>query len=159
MRRLLTGRTAAVLMTAAALIASGGIAASAQAAAPTGTMSARSVIAPESVQPDFTCPGKTVCLFPNDDYTGNYPAWGGPATLATDVWNGRWYHFSDAGASNPNPGSLHDNSGSIIWIYAKDLNRPVCLTPGKYDLNHVYGYFFIRFGVQFCTVKAPTPLP
>lgn len=161
MKRLLTGRVAAVLVAAAALFASVGTAASSQAATNTshGTMAMRSVTALPSVQPDFTCPGRTVCLFPNNDFTGNYPGWGGPAELATDVWNGQWYSFSQASASNPNPGSLNDNSNSVMWIYAKDLNQAVCLTPGRYVLQHTYGYFFIQFGVTTCAANPPGPLP
>jgi hypothetical protein len=117
MKRLLTGPIAAVLMAAAALLASGGTAASALAATtgtPHGTVAAGSVTAFSSVQLGFTCPDRTVCLFPNNDFTGNYPGWGGPAELATDVWNGQWYSFAQADASNPDPGSLNDNSNSVM---------------------------------------------
>ena len=153
MKRLLTGRIAAVLVAATALLAMGGTAASAQAATAgtsRGAMVTRSITAPSPVQPDFTCASPTVCLFPNNDFTGNYPAWGGPAELAADVWNGQWYSFSQANASNPNPGSLNDDSNSVMWVYAKDSGARWCLTPGKYVLAHTYGYFFIEFGVTSC---------
>jgi hypothetical protein len=161
MKRLFLGRSAALLM-AAALLTSGGVAASAQAATVSSHDHAIVTRPTTRLSPaiDFMCPDRTVCLFPNDNYTGNYPAWGGPAELATDVWNGSWYSFSDADASNPNPGSLNDNSGSIIWIYAADSgNPPVCLPPGKYVLDHAFGYFYIEYGVGSCPSSAPGPLP
>jgi hypothetical protein len=122
-------------------------------------MVTRSITALPSVQPDFTCPSATVCLFPNNDFTGSYPDWGGPAELATDVWNGEWYSFAQAGASDPNPGSLNDNSNSVMWVYAKDINAGICLTPGRYILEHTYGYFFIEFGVTTCPANPPNPFP
>lgn len=161
MNRHLAGRMTAALAAAAALLTSGGIAASAQAAtgSPHSNMATRPITGRPSADLDFTCPSRTVCLFPNDNYTGNYPGWGGPAELATDVWNGQWYSFAQADASNPNPGSLNDNSNSVIWVYAKDLNLALCLTPGRYSLDHTYGYFFIQFGVTSCNANPPMPLP
>jgi len=162
MKRLLAGRIAAVLMAGAALLAAGGAAVPALAAPaviPHGTMATRSVTTISSVQPDFTCPRPSVCLFPHNDFTGKYPAWGGPAVLATDVWNGQWYSFSQAGASNPNPGSLNDNSNSVMWVYAKNINVGICLTPGRYTLEHTYGYFYIEFGVTACPASPPKPFP
>jgi hypothetical protein len=161
MKQLLTRRRAAVLAAGIALLAAGGATASAQAATasvPQHVAVAQSATAPSSPDVDFTCPSATVCLFPNDNYTGNYPGWGGPAELATDVWNGEWYSFADAAASDPNPGSLNDNSNSVMWIYAKDAGVLVCLTPGKYVPDHAYGYFYIQYGVTSCGT-APEPLP
>jgi hypothetical protein len=164
MKRLLTGRMAAVLMAGAALLASGATAVPALAATagtPHVTMATRSVTTIPTVQPDFTCPRPSVCLFPNNDFTGNYPAWDGPAVLATDVWNGQWYSFAQADASNPNPGSLNDNSNSVMWVYAKNINVGFCLTPGRYTLQHTYGYFFIEFGITTCPSndRPPKPFP
>ncbi len=138
MKQLLTRRRAAVLAAATALLISGGATASAQAATAS------------PAEADFTCPSSTVCLFPNDNYTGNYVTWGSPAELATDGWNGAWWPFSDDYASNPDPGSLNDNSNSIIWVYAKDTNTSRCLTSGRSVLDNLYGYFYIEYGVTSC---------
>jgi hypothetical protein len=154
------GRRAAAILAAAALPLAATAATAQAASSPHGSATAQAAGVKGGVTPDFTCPDRTVCLFPNNDFTGNYPGWGGPAQLPTDVDNGQWYSFNQVAASNPNPGSLNDNSGSIVWVYAKDANAPACLNPGRWVLSHSFGYFFIRFGIHSCTGQSvPRPLP
>lgn len=113
-----------------------------------------------TVHPDFTCPSRTVCLFPNDNLTGNYPAWGGPATLATDAFNGSWMTFGSVGADDPNPGSLNDNSNSAIWVFSHAMgNRKWCIITGTANLTNSYGWFMIQFGATTCQNVPVDPVP
>ncbi len=66
--------TIAILVALAAISTSGVSAASAQVAIRGAYFRA----VRQAPALDFACPDKTVCAFPNDDYTGNYPAWGVP---------------------------------------------------------------------------------
>lgn len=156
MKLSLTGCAAALGLMTALLGAGAGSASAAQnSASPQATVT-QAVAARPMVHPNFTCSSPTVCLYPNDNYTGNYPNWGGPATLATDKWNGVWYTFNDASASNPNPGSLNDDSNSVMWVYSQQLgNIYACLTPGKWQLNNEWGYFYIMYGVTSCPAYHP----
>ena len=104
-----------------------------------------------------------MCAFPNDDYTGNYLNFGGPAEFATDLFNWDWLFFIAEGAGNPNPGSINDNSGSIVWIYEanepKSSTNPFCIPiDSKRATYNDYGWFYIEFGVTSCG-NYPTPLP
>lgn len=163
MRYLFTFRWPAVLMAVSALLASGAATASAQETTTSSpdrpAAATRFVPVNSSPNVDFTCTAATVCLFPNDDYTGNYPAWSGPAELDTRAWSGKWYSFAHVNASNPNPGSLNDNSNSVMWVYAKSQGLAICLVQGKHPLYNGYGYFFIQYGVTNCGINPPTPLP
>lgn len=159
MKRLLPVRLATALGTTAALLASGGVAASAQAAT---VNSAVIETATTRLAPDFTCPSATVCLFPGDNYDGNYPYWGGPAELPTSEYRGKWTSFSDTTveASNPNPGSIHINANSVMWVYDEATGMvPVCYAMGKHVLDHSYGWFYIQYGYTACPSQWPTPLP
>ena len=158
MRLRFAGAMAAVFAALAVIGTSG----AATASAPTAAGGAAPRAIPAAVSPDFTCPSATVCAFPNEDFTGNYPDWDGPATFFTNTFNGQWLSFSVHGAGNPNPGSVNDNSNSIMWVYNKDAgpgsNNPFCVTPGKWALYHYYGWFYIEYGVTSCG-NYPTPLP
>jgi hypothetical protein len=127
---------------------------SAQAATTAGPASHTATVQHAAAAPDFTCPSRSVCLFPNDDWAGNYPG-GAPVVLPTDVYNGAWLTFASVGASNPNPGSLNDNSNSVMWIHAADAGTYKCLTPSKWILFHSWGWFFIQFGVTSCPAHHP----
>lgn len=109
---------------------------------------------------DFTCPARTVCVFPNDDYTGNYAAWHNmPAQLATDLYNGIWTRFSDVDIK-PNPGSLHDNSNSCVWVLDEQENDAQPIEPNtEFVADHNFGWFFIQFGVSTCGSVAPPNPP
>jgi hypothetical protein len=140
---------------AAALFTSAGATASAQTAAGSAPHHAA---AARSADAGFSCPSATVCLFPNDDYTGNY-AGGSPVELPTDVYNGSWYSFSQVGASDPNPGSINDNSNSVMWLYVKSAGIEVCLPPGKSIETNSFGYIYIQYGVTSCGAFPSGPLP
>ena len=118
--------------------------------------------AEQTVSPDFTCPDRTVCLFPNDDYTGNYGNL--PATFQpADFTSGMWFTWSDVGAGDPNPGSLNNNSGSSIWVYDHQIpvsqTNPTCLKPGQHVLYQVFGHFEEFYGDSTCMNSFTFPLP
>jgi len=108
---------------------------------------------------EFTCPAKTVCLFPNDNLTGNYPAFGGPAELATNGNNGAWTSFASDGIS-PNPGSMHVNANSCVWVFDKQLDLFGEAEPNSTDaLDGTFGFFFIQLGVDPCPSSPPPGAP
>lgn len=113
-----------------------------------------------SITPLFTCPSRRICLFPNNDFTGNYPG-GQPAELdPAGTTSGAWINF----ALSPNPGSVNNNSGSSIWVYDRQKavspgSNPWCLSPGKYVLDHSYGYFELFYSDSTCAHNYTTPLP
>jgi hypothetical protein len=109
---------------------------------------------------DFMCPGRTVCVFPNNDRTGNYgDPWDGPAELATDKYNGQWRSFASVHVT-PNPGSVNNNSGSCLWVRDMQNNLTAPIEPGGGGiLDHFYGYFFIQFGVHPCPATPPPGAP
>jgi hypothetical protein len=118
-----------------------------------------------SAQPDFTCPGATVCVFPNENETGNYGApWDGPAKLGIDAYTNYWFSFASASIT-PNPGSLNNNySEDCTWVYDKaagpSSNNPHPVNAdAKYNLDNSYGYIYIQTGYSQCPANPPTPLP
>lgn len=101
------------------------------------------------VSPDFTCPDRTVCLFQNDDFTGQV------LTCATDVCRGAWFSTTVGGV---HAGSMNDNSNSIVWVADKQAGVEKCFGPGRQPLDHMYGFFRAEFGVPSCPGTVP-PLP
>jgi hypothetical protein len=159
MKRLFIGRSAAALATAAALIAFGGASASAQAAPAVRPAPHATAVQSPAVTVDFRCPNPTVCLYLNQNYTGTWPTWTGPPVLAVNDgpggWGGQWTTFYTVTQEGPNPGSLNDNSNSVMWIYAADARTYKCLLPGKWDLYSGWGWFFIMYGVTSCPRQHP----
>jgi hypothetical protein len=105
-----------------------------------------------------------MCLFPNDDYTGNYAA--GPVLIDPSspfISSGTWYDFEDFGASDPNPGSVNNNSGSCLWVF--DAQKPVesgnpfPVLPGRVALDHSFGHFEIFYADSGCNHNFTRPLP
>jgi hypothetical protein len=131
-----------------------------------GHVSARPVSGEHgSPHADFNCPGDTVCVFPNDNYSGNYGApWYGPAKLGIDAYTNYWFSFASANIT-PNPGSLNNNySRDCTWVYDKAAGpgseNPYPVEPDtKYDLADSYGYIYIQSGQNECPANAPAPLP
>jgi hypothetical protein len=148
MIRNLTGRMAIMLVAAAAFLSLGAGAVSAQAESPAAVKS--------SAQPDFTCPSRSFCIFSGDAYNGTAEA------LPTVDWQSPpWFTFGEAGFT-PNPGSVNNNSGSAVYVFAADDGQWRCL-PGvngkKAVLDHAFGYFYITYGVGSCQDSAPGPQP
>jgi hypothetical protein len=164
MKFLSADRIGAALVTAAALVVSGGVSASAQAI-PLARPGPQAVVTNSSnVTVDFKCPSPTVCLYLNQNYTGTWSTHVGTPVLATNDgpggWGGAWSTFYLATGSGPNPGSLNDNSDSVMWIAAKDTT-PItyqCLHPGKWDLYNGWGWFYIMYGVTSCPKNPPPGL-
>lgn len=105
---------------------------------------------PAAVSPDFTCPSATVCFFQNNDFTGL------SFSCATDVCNGRWITITFNGV---HPGSVNDNSQSIFFAADKQAGLEKCFEPGRYPLRHMYGFFFIEFGIHSCNGAHVPPGP
>jgi hypothetical protein len=143
MKRRIIGLAATMFMLAGTTLAALGV----------GTTAAQA-----SVQPDFTCPGNTVCLFPTDSYTGNpkviqpidFSRW-----TSTDVVN--------AAGKTVHAGSVHDNTSWIAWVYSKASGNKACLNPvgnKKTVLGGGYGYIYVKVNVSSCAGQSiPQPLP
>jgi hypothetical protein len=123
----------------------------------------RNMTAAQTITPLFTCPDRTICLYPNDDFTGNYGS--DPVEIVpADTTSGVWFSFDSYGADSPHPGSLNNNSGSSIWVYDHQApveagSNPACLTPGKWILDHAYGHFELFYSDSTCAHNYTTPLP
>lgn len=104
---------------------------------------------PSDVSPDFTCPDRTMCFFQNNDFTGDV------LTCATDVCRGAWFSTTVGGV---HAGSVNDNSNSVIVLADVQDGFEICLLPGRYVLEHTYGFFRALFGVTSCPSQLP-PLP
>lgn len=161
MKCLSARRIGAALVTATALATSGSVSASAQAAPPARPGPHAMATTSPNVTVDFTCPSPTVCLYLNQNYTGTWSTHVGTPVLATNDgpggWGGTWTTFYLATGSGPNPGSLNDNSNSVMWIAATDTTPTTykCLHPGKWDLYNDWGHFYIMYGVTSCPKNHP----
>ncbi len=122
-----------------------------------------SVTQTQSFSPLFTCPDRSICLFPNNDFTGNYGS--SPVIVVpAGTTSGTWFSFDSIGAGSPHPGSINNNSGSSIWVYDRQApvvsgSNPACLTQGKYTLSHSYGYFELFYSDSTCAHSSTRPLP
>jgi hypothetical protein len=122
-----------------------------------GTVAVGAGAASASVQPDITCPGNTVCLWQNDDLTGNFtplfPGVDGNEWLSTNV-------VAPNGAKN-HAGSVRNNTTDIVWVYAKDSGDDICISATKFaTLDRMYGFVQIKTGVSSCKGQTlPKPLP
>ena len=103
---------------------------------------------PSAVSPDFTCPSRTICFFQNDDFTGS------SFSCATDVCRGAWFSVTFNGV---HPGSVNDNSDSIFFAADVQLGLEKCFQPGRHVLDHMYGFFFVEFGVTNCPPPSQFP--
>jgi hypothetical protein len=160
MKELTISRMAVMLAAAGTILSLSAATATAQAQTVTHSRhhvgAAPAVARPSSVRPYFTCPSATVCVFPNNDLTGNYGSpWNGPAELTTVLYSGQWDSFSSISIT-PNPGSLNDNSGSCVWVLDKEAGVKSYVEPGDTGvLAHSYGYIFIQYGVNPCNPNDP----
>jgi hypothetical protein len=163
MRRTLAGRKAALCglgAAAAALSLSAGMA-TAQAQ-PARHASPRIAAGRTSVQPSTaTCPAHTVCMFSGQNESGLEVDMS-PVDVA-----GRWRTFYSEGWPGPGqPGSIINNSGSLIWFYdaTPPTKGPDCI-PGDEDisveLGGAFGHFYIKYNTPKCPHNSdyPTPLP
>lgn len=104
---------------------------------------------PSAPSPDFTCPSATICLFPNDNFTGT------PKTCAVDVCRGAWFSTTVDGV---HAGSITDNSNSAIVLGDVQDNFELCISaPNRGKPNHSFGFFRALFGVTSC--PPPSQLP
>lgn len=158
MKRCLIGCAAAILTAGGTVLSLGAGMAAAQTVpvdySPYDVAAAESMAVTSSAQSEFTCPSHAVCTYAGNSFNGAH------VTLYTKSWaSPPWYSFSSAGVS-PNPGSLTDNSGSAIWVFAKDNRRSLCFSgPSKDVTLGAYGWFYITYGTSACGNSAPTPLP
>jgi Peptidase inhibitor family I36 len=97
-----------------------------------------------------SCPSATVCFYLNDDYTGD------SISCATDVCRGAWdsTHVDGQGA-----GSVDNNSNSIFFLDDKADGLEYCELPGRYSLNHRFGYYYVEYGVSSCNGALVPPPP
>lgn len=109
-----------------------------------------------AVQPNFTCPGNTVCLFQTNNFTG------GENSLVPGVDGNKWLSTTvvTSTGGKVHAGSVNDNTTSIIWVYNKSNGSNECLGPGKHSLNGSFGFIQIKPGVTNCKNSSlPMPLP
>jgi hypothetical protein len=126
------------------------------AAAATISMSVGTVTAQAQSGP--TCNVHTICVWQGVDYSGQ------EVVITPSAFSGEWYRF-DA-VAGWNPGSLINNSGSLIWTYdaTPPTKGPWCY-PGDQDLevslNGLYGHFYIKYNSPHCPSNSdyPKPLP
>jgi hypothetical protein len=122
-----------------------------------------SATAARTVSPLFTCSDHTICLFPNDDFTGNYGCCDPAVLVPADIPNLTWFSFFAWAALSPNPGSMNNDSGSCIWLYDRQAgissSNPKHFAPGRYDLKNMYGYFEVSFEDPTCSNGYTKPLP
>ncbi|HET7013235.1 MAG TPA: hypothetical protein VFI65_04965 [Streptosporangiaceae bacterium] len=147
-----------------------GVTASPADAAGAGSGSQRSVAAHAHVfdpaaDPDFTCPSRTICMWPHNDGTGTYGG-GQPAEIyPPSIPSDQWFRFDMVGADSPYPGMVQNNSGSSIWMYDAQepvtINNPHCLQGGGFSLStmHSYGHFEVIYGDPSCNNSYSRPLP
>lgn len=99
-----------------------------------------------SVQPIFTCEAEYVCIFQNNNYTGDYKVFQESSyadeCLSTTV-------------GGAHAGSVNNNTKSILWVYDHEDDLIYCLPTGRYVLGHSYGYMYIDYGVANCPMIAP----
>ncbi len=106
---------------------------------------------PLAISPDYSCPSRSICFFQHDNYTGAHFA------CATNVCRGAWYSTTVGGV---HAGSVNDNSNSVFLLLDAQGGIEICSPPGRYDLNHGYGYFDVLYGVTSCAdAYTPPPLP
>lgn len=111
--------------------------------------------------PVFTRPSNdTVCLFPNNDFTGSYPCCNGPVGLTSvDFFTGAWFTFDHFSASNPNPGSItnHFGDGYCFYVYSKQNTQLDWVLPHqRMAFFHLYGYIRLVSSDANCT-HHPSP--
>lgn len=166
MKRLFRGRRAALLM-ATAIMSLGITAASAQAATVNSSHAsptAPTTLVKASVSLDFTCPGKTVCVFQDNNWTGVHES------FPTADYSEQWINLV-----SPPPGvtsgltlpwdSFHNNSGSSVVFYDAQTGQPDCFFPNTKisGLGSSIGndrYMWIEFGNTNCTGSiGPFPQP
>jgi len=137
----------------AALIALTAIASAALTLTPAQAQTAGSPAPTALATPDYTCSQRTICVWPNDNFTGQ------EYTFLTSEWHSAWHNWADVQIPY-HPGSLDDDSNSIIWVYDKDSNNAYCLNPDSWVLYNDYGYFYIAYNVGSCNgASVPLPLP
>jgi hypothetical protein len=142
MRNLLARRAATLFAAAATIIVMGAGVAQAQPHFRYGGPA----IAQSSARTRFTCPSRNVCLFKGLNGTEAHKAY--PAAqnhsrcISTTV-------------GGEHAGSLNDKTGSIIIVYDNTTGHALCLQPGKYNLDHAYGEWYLMYNVHTCPQSPP----
>lgn len=127
-------RRTAVALIAAGTILSPAIGATAAQAASTPTPAAAG-------QPDVACPSRTICAWSGINYTGSRTG-----SFATSDYHSHYYQWTAVVGFNP--GSIDDNSGSIIWVSSG--GAPTCVNKGGWNLYNDYSWFWVSYNVGSC---------
>lgn len=163
MKRLFSGRRAAVLM-ATAIVSLGITAASAQAAM--ASSSHASTTAPTtavkaSAAPDFTCPSKSVCIFQDNNWSGLAESF--PTVNDSEQWINLVSPFGVPSGLTLPWHSFNNNSGSSVVFGDAQTGQETCYLPHARisGLGSSVGndrYMWIEFGNTTCTgVVGPLP--
>jgi hypothetical protein len=116
-------------------------------------------LAPAEAAVEFTCPSGVICVYPNDGWTGNYGSAPGEITAFGNVAPNSWYTFGSLGYSNPNPGSItNQTTYYCAFVYSKKLSDEAAENPGNRSaLDSNYGYILVTGTVNGNCPSAPPP--
>lgn len=115
---------------------------------------------PAEASVDFTCPSGVMCVYPGDDFTGNYGSAPGEIVPFTTITPNEWVTFASLGYSNPNPGSINNNTSLYCaFVYSFKLSSEVAEQPKSKDhLDNDYGYIFVTGTINGnCPTNQPPP--
>jgi hypothetical protein len=99
-------------------------------------------------QARFTCPAHSVCLFSNENFTGNVET-----IDATNPGSyNQWLDMAWKGSANVN------TSASSVEFWSHLTGDHICVAPNtKVDLFHEYGYVYIDHNTLNCQGVPPGP--
>lgn len=101
-----------------------------------------------------SCSSARICFWQDNSFGGTEDS------IATANFHSQWDSFSNAGISF-HPGSTVNGSNSAIYLWDEAGQVEECV-PGNAsnsDLNKMFGFFFISFGVSDCGGVTPPPPP
>jgi hypothetical protein len=128
---------------------------------PSGAAAASPVPHSPAPRVGFRCPSASICVFPHDNYTGNYGApWNGPGIIdANAVADDTWYKFSarNLRMSHPNPGSITNKTTSCVWLYSRSRGKLSIKEHTRKAADHKYGYIYVDFRHGGCRVVPHNP--
>jgi hypothetical protein len=173
MKHLFIGRKAAATAAAVAILSSGAIMASAQAATVSKPHFHIVVVkvqppAKRAVQPDFTCTSPGICVYQGDNFNG------APTDFVPSLEPDRWLNLTTNGINTLPWGSFNNNSGSSLIIADGQTQRAICILPAeppplkltRADIVADLGsailhdrYVFIEYGNATCSDKNVPPPP
>lgn len=142
--RLLRFRRAALFVVGAGVVLAGsGLAASAQA---------------QPIQPDYTCPNPSVCVFQGTNFDGYH--W----SYDTHAYADEWISLAaPPGDFNLPWGSVHNNSNSSVRFEDTSGNY-ICVFPNTKlappllkNAARNYRYMYIEYGNTNCSANPPPP--